>query len=76
MKSIVSEKGQVTIPKEVREALDLKAGQVIDFDVQKGLLIGRKRLQAAALDSVIGILKGKIDDVDGYLDEVRGPRRK
>ena len=72
MKSTVSEKGQVTIPKEVRDKLGLKAGVVVDFETRDGLLIGRKRRHPGALDSVVGILPAM--DVDKALEEMRGKR--
>lgn len=42
MKSVVSEKGQVTIPKPVRERLGLKPGTVIVFEASEGRLVGTK----------------------------------
>lgn len=39
MKAIVSEKGQVTIPKELRLRLGITAGQVLDFREECGQLI-------------------------------------
>lgn len=74
MKSVVSEKGQVTIPKEIRENLGLTPGQVIDFEAREGRLVGKKMTVKDPLEDVVGILKGKVPDVDDYLDEIRGPR--
>jgi AbrB family looped-hinge helix DNA binding protein len=37
MKSTVSEKGQVTIPKPLREKLGIRAGQVLDFETRDGM---------------------------------------
>lgn len=76
MKAILSEKGQVTIPKEVRESLGLVPGQAIDFEARRGLLVGKKKMAKDPLDDVVGILRGKVADVDGYLDKIRGPRPK
>ena len=42
MKAIVSEKGQVTIPKRLRERLGILPGQVLDFEEDHGKLIGVK----------------------------------
>ncbi len=39
MKSIVSEKGQVTIPKRLRERLGIRPGQVLDFVEEQGRLL-------------------------------------
>jgi AbrB family looped-hinge helix DNA binding protein len=71
MKSLVSEKGQVTIPKAVRDRLGLKPGQVLEFEARGGLLVGRKRAAATrAVDRLFGIL-GPLD-VDGELEKSRG----
>ena len=76
MKAILSEKGQITIPQEIRENLGLKPGQVLDFEARNGLLIGQKQIAGDSLDEVVGLLRNKIDDVDAYLDATRGARPK
>ena len=42
MKVIVSEKGQVTIPKHLRDRLGIKAGQVLEFHEESGRLVAVK----------------------------------
>jgi antitoxin PrlF len=44
MNSIVSEKGQVTIPKPIRDDLGLKAGSVLAFTEDEGRIIATKIL--------------------------------
>lgn len=56
MKSTVSEKGQVTIPKVLRDRLGIRPGQVLDFDEDGGRLIARKVTDADPVDSLYGIL--------------------
>jgi antitoxin PrlF len=73
MKSIVSEKGQVTIPKAVRDRLGLRAGTVVDFQAVEGKLVGVKAAPADPLRKWRG--KGRLPDgldVDSYLRRVRG----
>jgi AbrB family looped-hinge helix DNA binding protein len=72
MEGIVSEKGQVTIPKKLRDILGLNKGRVIDFEAKNGLLIGRKKVGRAPLQEVVGLLRDKIPDVDDYLERARG----
>ena len=43
MKTIVSEKGQITIPKHLRVRLGLKPGTVLLFTAQKGKLGAEKK---------------------------------
>ncbi|MGI9113557.1 MAG: AbrB/MazE/SpoVT family DNA-binding domain-containing protein [Chthoniobacterales bacterium] len=44
MKTTVSEKGQVTIPKALRDKLGLVPGVILQFDAIKGQLVGRKQM--------------------------------
>jgi AbrB family looped-hinge helix DNA binding protein len=72
MKSIVSEKGQVTIPKRLRERLGLRAGVVLDFEESDGRLVAYKVHGADALDELVGILDLP-EGTDAYIRELRGP---
>jgi antitoxin PrlF len=72
MKTTVSEKGQVTIPKRLRERLGLRAGTVLDFEEADGRLVARKLVPADHLDGLVGILDLP-GGVDAYIDETRGP---
>ena len=73
MKATVSEKGQVTIPKRLREWLGIRPGQVLEFECRSGELVGRK---VAASDdpvaAVSGILQLEDFDVDAAITEMRG----
>lgn len=57
MKATVSEKGQVTIPKPLRQRLGIKAGQVLEFSEEKGRLIAKKAGATDPVSSVTGVLK-------------------
>jgi antitoxin PrlF len=73
MKTIVSEKGQVTIPKAIRDKLGLRPGTVLDFVAIEGRLIGVKKDQADGIGRWLG--KGSLPGglaVDEYLKRVRG----
>jgi antitoxin PrlF len=71
MRSIVSEKGQVTIPKSVRTKLGLRPGTVIEFEADRGRLVGRKGGGRDVIDELYGSLP--IDEsVDDYIERVRG----
>lgn len=73
MKAIVSEKGQVTIPKGVRERLGIRPGTVLDFEAVGGRLIAVKKNDFDAISRWRG--KGTIPgniDVDEYLKKARG----
>jgi antitoxin PrlF len=73
MKTIVSEKGQVTIPKIIRDKLGLRPGTVLDFDAIGGRLVGIKKEPEDKIARWLG--KGALPGglgVDDYLKRVRG----
>ena len=71
MKAVVSEKGQVTIPKALRERLGILPGQVLEFEEDGGRLTARKAAPVDPVDAVYGILQ--LDEpVDRFIDRVRG----
>jgi len=56
MKTTVSEKGQITIPKALRDRLGIRPGQVLDFHEEKGRLVGVKLAPEDPVEAVYGIL--------------------
>lgn len=76
MKSRVSERGQVTIPKPLRQRLGIAAGQVLDFDVEGGRLVATKASVRDPVDAVYGILC-EPGSTDAFIAEIRdGPDRE
>lgn len=76
MKSIISSKGQVTVPIEIREKLGLAPGTVVKFEVSEEGAVLRKGVSGThPVDAVYGTLKRR-RRVDDLLDEMRGPRPK
>lgn len=71
MKSTVSEKGQVTIPKRLRDALGIRPGAVLDFQEQKGRLVATKVTTRDPVDAVYGLLKLN-RPTDELIEELRG----
>jgi AbrB family looped-hinge helix DNA binding protein len=71
MKSVVSEKGQVTIPKPLRDRLGLRPGTELEFVEEHGHLVGRRIVKSDAFSALIGLLPPT--DVDAALTEMRGP---
>jgi len=56
----ITSKGQVTIPKEVRDRLQLRTGDQLDFiDLQDGTMAVRKR--ALRVDDVFGAFAHRAD---------------
>ena len=69
----VTSKGQVTIPKQVRDKLGVQPGEGIGFEEKNGIIIIKKALKKSPFDTWIGKLrklKGKKSDA--VLNELRG----
>ncbi len=70
-KVIVSEKGQVTIPKRLRDRMGIKPGQVLAFREERGKLVATKAAVEDPLASVYGTLQ--LDrSTDEVIAELRG----
>lgn len=76
MKNVVSEKGQVTIPKKLRDRLGIRPGQVLEFFEEEGRLIAVKSDAVDPVMTVYGRFPAKrstdetIDDLRGRADRV------
>jgi len=71
MKAVVSEKGQVTIPKLLRDRLGIKPGQTLDFEVQRGKLVAKKTEALDPVDAAFGIFQSD-ETTDDFVDQLRG----
>jgi AbrB family looped-hinge helix DNA binding protein len=71
MKSAVSEKGQITIPKKLRDRLGIKPGVVLEFREDHGRLVASKVRAANPTDRFYGILKLR-RRTDELIRRVRG----
>jgi AbrB family looped-hinge helix DNA binding protein len=71
MKSIVSEKGQVTIPKSLRDSLAIRPGTELDFVEENGALVARRVVARDALGELVGLLPPLA--IDEAIAEMRGP---
>lgn len=72
MKTKVSERGQVTIPKKLRKRLGIRPGQVLEVDEERGRVVMSKVIQEDAFERLTGILK--LDKTtDELIEEMRGP---
>ncbi|MCL4287811.1 MAG: AbrB/MazE/SpoVT family DNA-binding domain-containing protein [Thermoleophilia bacterium] len=68
----VTERGQVTIPKHLRDRLGIRPGEVLEFsEAGEGLLTARKASPQSALDAAFGALE--LDrSTDELMAELRG----
>ena len=68
----VSEKGQVKI---LRDRLGIRPGQLLEFEAEGGVLVGRKVFANDGIDEVYGTLDLGMT-VDEYMEWLRGPREE
>ncbi|MCL5236376.1 MAG: AbrB/MazE/SpoVT family DNA-binding domain-containing protein [Nitrospirae bacterium] len=75
MKTLLSERGQVVIPKKVREALEIEKGDELDVKVvdKAIVLTPLKRFKANRWQDYVGIGEGI---VDAHLKEKKAERKK
>jgi len=67
----ITEQGQVTIPKHLRDRFGMTANVEVDITpTEQGLLIRKRPAGKHPVERVYGILNG--GNTDDYLDEVRG----
>lgn len=69
----VTRKGQVTLPRTVRDALGLEPGAEIDFVIEPDGVRLRRRVSRAQLEKWVGCLptQNALADVDALMDELR-----
>lgn len=71
MTSVVSEKGQVTIPKALRDRLGIRPGQALKFAEEQGRLVATKVMVGDPVAAVYGRYKTK-KSTDQIMVELRG----
>jgi antitoxin PrlF len=71
MKAVVSQKGQVTIPKRLRDRLGIQPGAVLDFQEESGRLVAGKTRAQDPIDAVYGII-ALGQSTDSFITDLRG----
>ena len=68
----VSERGQITIPKTLRDRFGMNHNVEVEITAtEQGLLIRKRAAVEHPVDRISGILDGAFD-VDEYIEEIRG----
>jgi len=68
----VSERGQITIPKLLRDRFGLSKDVEVDLvPTSNGVLIQKRTRRRHPVDAVYGVLN-RPADTDKYIDEIRG----
>lgn len=74
MNTIVAERGQVTIPKALRDQLGIGPGTVLEFTVENGRLIATKRVDNHPAFQLLG-KRSRGRSTAQVMDELRGRAR-
>jgi AbrB family looped-hinge helix DNA binding protein len=73
VKTRITSKGQVTVPKNVRERLGLRAGDELEFTEEDGVFRLRKRIDPDVFKKYRGYLKDLAgQNSDELIQEMRG----
>ena len=68
----IGERGQVTIPKKLRDAFGLLPNIEVEFVAEKdGIKLRKKSSRGSPIQKAFGILK-KNENTDDYIEEIRG----
>ena len=59
IKATLTSKGQITIPKEVREKMGISTGESLSFEEKNGIFYIKKSLIKSPFDKWVGRLKAK-----------------
>ena len=73
LKAKITSKGQVTIPKEIREKVGLEPGDEVSFEEKDGVVYIRKEIEKSPFDKWMGYLKDKKgQSPDEIIEKLRG----
>lgn len=62
----------MTIPKELRERLGIRAGQILEFEERGGKLTLSKRMPRSPVDELYGVLQSE-QSTDEMMEQLRDP---
>jgi len=71
MKAKVADRGQVTIPKVLRDRLGIRPGTILEFKEDQGKLVAVKAMTMDTVDQLYGTL-GSGRRTDDIMQELRG----
>lgn len=72
MSTRVTEKGQVTIPKEIRDRAGIRPGDEIEWSEADGSLVGRRVQEVSPFEQWRGKGRRLGVSVDEFIEDMRG----
>lgn len=73
MQNAIGERGQITIPKAIRESLGLQPGMRLEVSEEEGAIVLRKPGLGPALDKWSETAENPYGSTDAFLEAVRDP---
>jgi AbrB family looped-hinge helix DNA binding protein len=74
MKSTITSKGQITIPIRIRRKLNLKPGQILEFDEKAPYLKATKAFNPQEMYAAVGCCReASRMTAEEWLEQTRGP---
>ena len=73
MKSKVTDRGQITIPMQLRRRMGILPGQLLEFREEEGHIAVLKVLDEDPVGAVYGILPNDGRTTDEIVERLRGP---
>lgn len=74
MSTLVGERGQITIPKPIRDRLGITPGMALEVHEEGGTILIRKPGIGAALERWAGVAENPYGDTDRFISAVRDGR--
>jgi|APSaa5957512622_1039677.scaffolds.fasta_scaffold38958_2 antitoxin PrlF len=69
----LTSKGQLTLPKEIREKLGVRPGDVLEFVEEGGEFYIRRRIVVSPFDRYVGYLRDRAgEEPDQLVEDMRG----
>ena len=68
----ITSKGQITIPKKVRQKLGIEPGEIIAFEEKENMVFIKRAVRPSPFDKWTGALKGRTKSTDELVKDLRG----
>jgi AbrB family looped-hinge helix DNA binding protein len=73
----VGERGQVTIPKQIRDQFGIRPSSEVEFEVVNGSIVLKKKPKKPGIEKWIGYCRKSFEElgyksVDEFIEDIRG----